>query len=90
MSGNVTGRRWNVGDVVYSIMEKFKPPYDNYEIEAIVTKEIIMPKWGRGEEYGYFINIIRSTRNAPDEIITTRVMSGNELRKNPKMGKRLW
>lgn len=86
----ITGRRWKVGDIAYRTMENYQPPYDNYEIKVLIRKEIIMPKWGRGEEYGYFFEVLDYTKNAPENPVITSVTAGTNFRKNPKMGIRSW
>ena len=85
----ITGKR-NVGDVAYLTLESYVPPYEVFEVKVLITKEIIAPKWGRGEEYHYFYDVLDVSNNAPDNPIIIGNTPGKDFRKNPKLGKKFW
>lgn len=87
---DLTGKQLKIGEIRYMTMENYDPPYGDFEVEVIITKETIMPKYGRGEEYGYFFDVLRVTKNAPERPTIIGVTASKNLRKNPKLGKKMW
>ena len=85
----ITGKR-NVGDVAYLTFESYEAPYEDYEVKVMIRKEIITPKWGRGEEYTYFYDVLAISNNAPVDPVIGSNAAGKNFRKNPKLGKKFW
>ena len=86
----ITGKR-NVGNIAYLTLESYEPPtYEDFEVKVMITKEIIAPKWERGEEYHYFCDVLAISNNAPENPIIIGNTPGKNLRKNPKLGKKFW
>ena len=85
----ITGKR-NVGDVAYLTFESYEAPYEDFEAKVMIRKEFIMPKWGRGEEYTYFYDVLVISNNAPVNPTMIGNTAGKNFRKNPKLGKKFW
>lgn len=85
----ITGKR-NVGDEAYLTLESYVSPYEDFEVKVFITKEVVMPKWGRGEEYHYFYEVLAISNNAPENPTIIGNSAGKNLRKNPKLGKKYW
>jgi len=86
----ITGKR-KVGDVAYLTLVSYDAPtYGDYELKVMIRKEIITPKWGRGEEYMYYYDVLAISNNAPANPLITGNTAGKNLRKNPKLGKKFW
>lgn len=85
----ITGKR-NVGDIAYLTLESYVSPYEDFELKVQIRKETIMGKWGSGDEYHYYYDIIAISNNAPSNPLITGNTAGKNLRKNPKLGKKFW
>jgi len=85
----ITGKR-NVGDEAYLSFESYVPPYEDYEVKVLITKETIMGKWGTGDEYSYFYDVLAISNNAPEDPLIGSNTRGVNFRKNPKLGKKFW
>ena len=85
----ITGKR-NVGDIAYLTLESYVSPYEDFELKVQIRKGVVMGKWGSGEEYSYYYDVIAVSNNAPPNPIITGNTRGVNLRKNPKLGKKFW
>lgn len=86
---DVTGRRWTVGSIAY-IIDDHTLDFSQCELKVRILKENISPKYGRGQEWGYYYEILDSTKNFPhhgdkEYYMGSHWKPGTKFHKNPKL-----
>lgn len=92
MVRRVSGRKWRVGDICYALEDTAECIPFEYRVK--IEKEKITPKYGRGEEYGYYVAILgvyspdRRVEEEKRELYVgnfSHYFIGSELTKRPKL-----